>query len=319
MLDLSPVAVFSYRRPRHLEKVLKALAGEPEAKATQIILFLDGARGLSDRSDVAAVRKVAEEAKGFQDIRICAAEKNKGLARSITDGVGTVCQEHGETIVLEDDIVPQPGFLSFMNEALSKYRDNHNVMQISGYAYPIQNELLGHVFLPLTSCWGWATWQRAWIENHWDREKAQKDLEDPEFVSRFDLGGAYPYSRLLHDVIKGKSNSWAIVWYWNVFRCGGLSLFPSTSLVENIGWDGSGTHGEKEEDSFGTCDLSIPYGNLSWPNKIEVDPKDFQDVRQCILARQQKREARIQNKKIIKRIWKRLVSSLTKVYQRNAS
>jgi GT2 family glycosyltransferase len=128
----APVVIFAYRRPRHLEKVLKGLAAQSEARETQIVLFLDGARGRSDRSDVAAVKKVAEETKGFRDVRICTAEKNKGLARSITEGVGTICREHGEAIVLEDDIVPLPGFLSFMNEALGKYRDNRNVMQISG-------------------------------------------------------------------------------------------------------------------------------------------------------------------------------------------
>ena len=145
----APVVIFAYRRPRHLEKVLKALLGQPEAGKTQLILFLDGARGRSDRSDVAAVKKVAEETKGFRDVRICTAEKNKGLARSITEGVGSVCREHGEAIILEDDIVPLPGFLSFMNGALGKYRDDCSVMQISGYAYPIPNEPLSHVFLPL--------------------------------------------------------------------------------------------------------------------------------------------------------------------------
>jgi len=272
----APVVVFAYRRPRHLEKVLKALMGQPEAGETQLILFLDGARGSSDRSDVAAVKKVAEEAKGFRDVRICTAEKNKGLARSITEGVGTICREHGEAIVLEDDIVPLPGFLSFMNEALGKYRDNRNVMQISGYAYPIPNEPLSHVFLPLTSCWGWATWQRAWTEYHWDREKAQKDLQNPDFVHRFDLGGAYPYGQLLQDVVRGKSDSWGVIWYWNVFRRGGVSLFPSNSLVENIGWDGTGEHGSPDWQNiiFSEKKSRSPV----WPNVVETDQKALKQI-----------------------------------------
>jgi hypothetical protein len=218
---------------------------------------------------VAAVKKVAEETKGFRDVRICTAEKSKGLARSITEGVGSVCQEHGGAIVLEDDIVPLPGFLSFMNEALGKYRDNRNVMQISGYAYPIPIEPLSHVFLPLTSCWGWATWQRAWTEYHWDREEAQKDLQNPDFVHRFDLGGAYPYSQLLQDVVRGKSDSWGVIWYWNVFRRGGVSLFPSNSLVENIGWDGTGEHGSPDWQNV----ISSEKKSRSpvWPNVVETD------------------------------------------------
>ena len=272
----APVVIFAYRRPRHLEKVLKALLGQPEAGKTQLILFLDGARGSSDRSDVAAVKKVAEEAKGFWDVRICTAEKNKGLARSITEGVGTICREHGEAIVLEDDIVPLPGFLSFMNEALGKYRDNRNVMQISGYAYPIPNEPLSHVFLPLTSCWGWATWQRTWAEYHWDREEARKDIQDPDFVHRFDLGGAYPYSQLLQDVVRGKSDSWGVIWYWNVFRRGGVSLFPSNSLVENIGWDGTGEHGSPDWQNV----ISSEKKSRSpvWPNVVETDQKVLKQI-----------------------------------------
>lgn len=274
--SFAPVVVFAYRRPRHLEKVLKALMGQPEAGETQLILFLDGARGSSDRSDVAAVKKVAEETKGFRDVRICTAEKNKGLARSITEGVGTVCREHGEAIILEDDIVPLPGFLSFMNEALGKYQDDRNVMQISGYAYPIPNEPLGHVFLPLTSCWGWATWQRAWTEYHWDREEAQKDLQDPDFVQRFDLGGAYPYSQLLEDVVRGKSDSWGVIWYWNVFRRNGVSLFPLNSLIENIGWDGTGEHGSPSWQNI----ISSEKKNRSpvWPNAMEVDQEVFKQI-----------------------------------------
>ena len=272
----APVVGFAYRRPRHLEKVLKALVGQPEAGETQVILFLDGARGSSDRNDVAAVRKVAEETKGFRDVRICTAEKNKGLARSITEGVGTICREYGEAIVLEDDTVPLTGFLSFMNEALSKYQDNRNVMQISGYAYPIPNEPLGHGFLPLTSCWGWATWQRAWTEYHWDREEAQKDLQDPDFVHRFDLGGAYPYSRLLEDVVRGKSDSWGVIWYWNVFRRGGVSLFPLNSLIENIGWDGTGEHGSPSWQNV----ISSEKKSRSpvWPNVVETDQKVLKQI-----------------------------------------
>ena len=287
----APVVVFAYRRPRHLEKVLKALMGQPEAGETQLILFLDGARGSSDRSDVAAVKKVAEEAKGFRDVRICTAEKNKGLARSITEGVGTICREHGEAIVLEDDIVPLPGFLSFMNEALGKYQDDRNVMQISGYSYPIPNKPLGHGFLPLTSCWGWATWQRAWKEYHWDCEEAQKDLQDLDFVQRFDLGGAYPYSQLLEDVVRGKSDSWGVIWYWNVFRRNGVSLFPLNSLVENIGWDGTGEHAESQE-FLGIIAKENRGVMPKWPQDLKISQEHLQEVCELIRCGQEKKKKR---------------------------
>jgi hypothetical protein len=38
-------------------------------------------------------------------------------------------------------------------------------------------------------------------------------------------------------------SSWAIKWYYSVFIRNGLGVFPTRSLVQNIGFDGSGTHG----------------------------------------------------------------------------
>ena len=41
---------------------------------------------------------------------------------------------------------------------------------------------------------------------------------------------------------KGKVDSWGIRWYLSVFMIGGLILYPVRSLVENIGFDDTGTH-----------------------------------------------------------------------------
>jgi len=49
-MKLSPVAIFAYRRPKHLQKVLEALSQEPEAPDTHLVLFLDGAKSGADPS-----------------------------------------------------------------------------------------------------------------------------------------------------------------------------------------------------------------------------------------------------------------------------
>lgn len=204
----APVVIFGYRRPRHLEKVLEALSSHGPAQNTQCILYLDGPRSHREKAEVEKVREVARRNWGFREVEIRAPEINQGLVRSITRGVTEVCREHGAAIVLEDDIVPRPGFLEFMNEALERYRDRPQVMQISAYAYPVEPRPQHHSLLPLTSCWGWGTWQRAWIQYGWDRPAAMADLANPDFVRKFNLQGAYPYSRLLQDVVDGKSDSW---------------------------------------------------------------------------------------------------------------
>ena len=56
------------------------------------------------------------------------------------------------------------------------------------------------------------------------------------------MGGAYDYISMLEAQLEGKIDSWAIRWYLSVFMNEGMVLYPRKSLVENMGFDGSGTH-----------------------------------------------------------------------------
>lgn len=49
------------------------------------------------------------------------------------------------------------------------------------------------------------------------------------------------YQQLIdnHD---GKVKTWAVFWYATIYFNKGLCLHPKASLIENIGFDGSGTH-----------------------------------------------------------------------------
>ena len=90
-------------------------------------------------------------------------DDNAGLARSIISGVHMLTEEHGNVIVIEDDLVLAPGFLAYMSAALRRYADEPSVYQISGHAFDTP-ELAGATkaaFLPFTTTWGWATWRRA--------------------------------------------------------------------------------------------------------------------------------------------------------------
>jgi hypothetical protein len=171
-------------------------------------------------------------------------ERNLGLANSIVTGVTEVCEQHGRAIVVEDDLVVAPSFLRFMNEGLDRYENEPSVFQISGYMFPIAPAATHEsLFLPLISCWGWATWRRAW--RHFDRTAAGYAAlqRDAGLRNRFNLGGAYDYFGMLQSQIEGKIDSWGVLWLLSVFMLNGLVLYPRHSLVQNAGVDGSGSHG----------------------------------------------------------------------------
>ena len=50
-----------------------------------------------------------------------------------------------------------------MNDALDFYQNKEKVWHISGYIFSGDNDDLSDAFfLKPGTCWGWATWSRAW-------------------------------------------------------------------------------------------------------------------------------------------------------------
>ncbi len=49
--------------------------------------------------------------------------------------------------------------------------------------------------------------------------------------------------------MEGRNQSWMARWYYNCFLHGMLTLYPGRSLVDNIGFDGTGTHSSNPKAS----------------------------------------------------------------------
>lgn len=158
----TPIALFTYARPDHAYRTVEALLGNPQAELTDLIIFSDSARSSDKEPAVDAVRAYLATISGFRSTTIHRRPHNLGLAQSIIQGVTQVLAEHDSVIVLEDDMVTSPHFLTYMNEALDLFANDERVISIHGYTYPVKQPLPEAFFLPGADCWGWATWRRGW-------------------------------------------------------------------------------------------------------------------------------------------------------------
>ncbi|GAB7081069.1 sugar transferase [Megalodesulfovibrio paquesii] len=242
---LAPVALFAYARPDHLQATLDALAANTLASQTEVTIFSDGPRHEQDAQAVRDVRELARATQlgsAFAAVHVVERDRNWGLADSIVDGVTTLCASHGRVIVLEDDIVTSCHFLQYMNDALDRYADAPQVMHIAGHNFDIDpTGLPESFFLGHSSCWGWATWQRAWAHFSRDAEMFVRSFSADD-IHRFNLDGAYDYWGQILANRAGTLKTWAVFWYASVFQKNGLCLHPRASLVDNIGHDGTGTN-----------------------------------------------------------------------------
>jgi len=251
-MNLAPVVLFVYNRPWHTEQTLDALAQNELAGQSTLYIYSDGPKHLAlaeDIDKITRVRRLIRSRKWCKKVVVVEARHNKGLADSIVDGVTEVVGKHGKVIVLEDDLVTSRGFLKFMNQALEHYQDDFQVMHISGYMYPADFVSRKETFfMNVLSCWGWATWKRAWSHyNHNIQDHFTYFYKNKRLVKKFDIEGHAHFYKQLEKNHDGQIYSWAVRWYASWLRAGGYSLFPEKSLVNNIGNDGSGVHGDKNK------------------------------------------------------------------------
>ncbi len=243
-MTLAPITLFVYNRPTHTRRTVEALQKNILAKDSDLIIFSDAPKKPEAVKAVREVREYIRTITGFKSVRIVERDRNWGLANSIIDGVTSVVNERGRIIVLEDDLVVTPHFLDFMNRALDKYDNEQQVIQVSGYMFPVKLKIKEDaLFLPLTTSWGWATWKRAWQLFDPDAKGYAQVKADLALRKRFNLDEAYDYFSMLEAQLAGRVDSWAVRWQLSAFLNDSLTIYPRHSLIVNAGFDGSGTHG----------------------------------------------------------------------------
>lgn len=241
-MTTAPILLFTYNRLQHTQRCLEALLKNTLAADSELFIYADAAKDETGKEAVEEVRRYIHSLQGFKTITIIERNENWGLARNIIDGVTTQIKKYGKVIVLEDDLVVAPYFLQFMNDALEVYKDEPKVGHIQACDFTQDTSLPDTFLIKWTGSWGWATWERAWKHFNPNGKELLHELETRKLTYTFDFNGKYGFTRMLRRQIAGKNNSWAIRWNASLFVKDILSLNVGRSLVQNEGFDGSGTN-----------------------------------------------------------------------------
>lgn len=283
----APVVVFAYNRPGHLRRTLDALTTNSLFSETQVFVCSDGPKAEADHESVEQVRAVVRAIR-HPNVTLIESLGNNGLRRAVTQGVSRFVAEFGRIIVVEDDLVTSRYFLSYMNAALDKYVDCERVLQVCGFGVHTRiPEVPETFFSPQSSSWGWGTWKRAWdgftasdLYVGYMRLRSSSELR-----RRFDLDGRYPMYFMLQRSLRASGESWAVPWQLYVFLRDGLTLWPGTSLVRNIGSDGSGSHSRWSRKDLSTIATDLAQTPVeSFPDRIEIDPAVWDLVSEALVA-----------------------------------
>jgi hypothetical protein len=285
-MNYAPLVLFTYKRLDTLKQTISALQKNYLATESDIYIFSDAAKGKQDFETVTAVRNYLKSVSGFKSITIYEAPVNKGLAKSIIEGITQILENHETVIVLEDDLILTANFLTFMNKGLDFYQTDDRIFSISGYGFKI-NPPKGYnldVYLyGRSSSWGWATWRNRWETVDWEVRDWNNFSKNRIAKKAFNKNGSDMFS-MLKSCMEGKNSSWAIRFCYNQFKQGKYTIYPFLSKVDNIGFDNDATNCKQFYSRFKTKmdigdSLDFHFDKSILPNsKIEKDWFHYQSI-----------------------------------------
>jgi hypothetical protein len=233
---VSPIVLFTFKRLQTLKMTIAALRVNSLAADTDLIIYSDGPKIQEDEPGIREIRKYLKTITGFKSVCIRESKTNKGLALSVINGVSEVMVEYHKAIVLEDDLITSTNFLQYMNQALDHYKENSQVLSISGYS-PIISGLDNDevYYTQRASSWGWACWEDRWDKIDWHSIRYEDFKTDIRAKWRFNKMGS-DMSLMMKRQMRGNIDSWAIRFCFHQFQNNLFSVYPSLSKIQNLGF-----------------------------------------------------------------------------------
>ena len=230
-------AVLVYNRPKHFKKVLQAIITE---KVNEVSVYMDGPENLIVKKNQVIIINLINNLKKKIKIKLIHQNKNYGLAHSVLNAVKTELKNNDAIILIEDDCVPQKGFFKYMNMSLKKYKNEKKIKSICSYNNLNVADKKKTFFLKRFNPWGWATWKDRWIKFNPDIKFAIDKLQAFGKMNKLPLDlKTYCKNK---SILEGKQDIWSLSWTLFHYFDDTLVLYPPSSLIKNIGFDGTGIH-----------------------------------------------------------------------------
>ena len=248
------IAVFCYKRANKLKLCIEALLKNPECSSMDIIFFCDGFKSERDKDGVLEVREYIKSITGFRKVYKHFRSTNLSTGPNFRKGLTYLSENYEQFIVVEDDLVVSPNYLSYMLSGLSFYKEQKTVFSITGFCFPLSlNDYTYDTVIYKRFCsYGWASWSNRTKGVIWDADKLDNLIKtSPNFKKRLNAEG-FDLFRMLDKQIKGVISTWDIQMQVHVAENRLKVVYPVISKVTNIGFDTESTN------TFGINYLKTP-------------------------------------------------------------
>jgi hypothetical protein len=231
------VLIIGYSRPTGITNLIKSLTLNGVAK---IYISLDGPKDIRDIENQKIIQDeiLKFSTNGSIEIKVLKQERNLGIAVAVIGAIDWFFSQEDCGLILEDDLLISPEFLTFAYLGLEKYSKSPNVWMISGSQllskFTVKSET---IWANYPMIWGWATWAQKWKEM---RSYLIRDKKTTFFQT---LNYRYLYWKVgAKRVLSGKVDTWDTPLAFEFRVQNKFCILPPINLVSNMGFDKMATH-----------------------------------------------------------------------------
>lgn len=130
----APIVIPTLNRVEHLSRCLESLKKSPIAKETDLYIGLDYPPSDKYIEGYERMKEYLNKGiEGFKTVNVVVRSSNLGGIQNGLELQNDIFKKYEYCIYSEDDNEFAPGFLEYMNDALTKYIDDKNILAVYGY------------------------------------------------------------------------------------------------------------------------------------------------------------------------------------------
>jgi len=244
----TPIVFMVFNRPDCTQRVFEEIR---KIRPKTLLVIADGHRKSKPGEELLCreTREIIEKGVDWPcQVMRNYADENMGCGLRVSSGLSWAFSKVEEAIILEDDCLPSPQFFDYTKELLERYRNNRNIGMIGGFRYHPRHVMdnASYHFSSYCQIWGWASWARAWEKydfnaDWWPEFRDSREFRK-SFISRITFRNLQSQ---IDSAFRRELDTWDLQWMATCMRHGMLTIVPSKSLIENIGWGDDATHSKK--------------------------------------------------------------------------
>lgn len=272
-MNYSPILVSVYNRENHFRKCIESLRECELSRNSPLFIAIDAPYKDEDVQVNQRIIQYSKNISGFKEVILFIRPENYGTNKNRRLAREEIFSKYDKLIMFEDDNLFSTKFLLFLNKALDAYNTREDIFSISGYQYPFtipknyeQDIYIWQGF----SAWGVGIWREKWNQMKYSSEKIESWLNNKEHLKKLDQVSQH-YRHALKTMNKRNQISGDGFISSYLIEHDMYSVFPTQTLVKNIGHDGMGNNKFISKKFLKQEIYNGPVGDLPYaikPNEI---------------------------------------------------